>query len=312
MASKPSDTDPSTPSARAAQTQPIAPSKIVAVAPGPLTTTQRLVPSTDPGVAPPRARVNDTVPDPPRGSSTDPGVAPPANPPRGSTTDSIDTLLEGISGEQPEKTKRQPQSRGAAAASYQAEHSVLPGRPTDPSLDSVIVERPKQAPTMKIDRARIDAARAEHEARTRTKALEASTVVTPKPQGPRVVIALFAAILVVTAFFLVMRMWAAGVKADAVATDPTAGDLIKTFSKTGPVLASASAASAAPSASAAQATSATATVTATVTAPTTTATAATTAATQPAAPATTTATATTATTAPPRGAVPDLKTDFKP
>ncbi len=270
MPTKESDTDPSTPVARAPKTPPagpIMPARIVAVAPPEAPSASRppkAGTSTDPGVAPPmhaRGNASDTDPDPRGTPSTDPGVAPPPGPgnaparrtplsvpsPKGpprvpapiaaGKNDSIDTLLEGIAGDQPEKTKKTPQSRGESAAAYQTEHKLLPGQPTPPPQPSVIVERPPQSPTVRIERAKIDAARAafiaERDAaagappsvQPMTRAGE-STVVTPRKQGPRIVIALFAAILVVFAIFVAMRMWAVGLKKQAMATDPTASQLI--------------------------------------------------------------------------------------
>ncbi len=268
MATKETDTDPSTPVARAPKAPPagpIMPARIVSVAP--VGTSSARPPkagtSTDPGVAPSHAHASDTDPDP-RGAvpSTDPGLAPPSGPgnaphrtpvvvpaaraggpPRvparvaAGKNDSIDSLLEGIAGEQPEKTKKTPQSRGEAAAAYQVEHKLLPGQPTPPPQPSVIVERPPQPPTIRIERAKIDAARAEFLASQQTAAppppsvrpvtrTGEATVVTPRKQGPRIVIALFAAILVVFAIFVAMRMWAVGLKKQAMATDPTASQLI--------------------------------------------------------------------------------------
>lgn len=267
MATKETDTDPSTPVARAPKAPaagPIMPARIVSVAPAGPSSARPPKPgtSTDPGVAPSRSHASDTDPDP-RGAapSTDPGLAPPSGPanvphrapivvlaaraggpPRvparvaAGKNDSIDSLLEGIAGDQPEKTKKTPQSRGEAAAAYQVEHKLLPGQPTPPPQPSVIVERPPQPPTIRIERAKIDAARAEFLASQQTAAPPPSvrpvtrtgepTVVTPRKQGPRIVIALFAAVLVVFAIFVAMRMWAVGLKKQAMATDPTASQLI--------------------------------------------------------------------------------------
>lgn len=349
MATKDSDTDPSTPAARVAMkpsapapTLPITPAKILVVAPAAQAGASKGT-GTDPGVAPPPTgnfHESDTDPDPrvPRISAgfsapptpvavpvphaarrqsapPKPAAKPSPLPPKPSAppakagagkNDSIDALLDGIAGPQPEKTKKTPQSRGEAAAAYQVEHRVLPGQPTPPPQPSVIVDRPKLPPTVKIERAKIEAAAAAHRAamaahgpgseRPVTRAGEA-TVVTPRKLGPRIVVALFSAVLVVFAIFVAIRIWAVGVKMEAVKVDPTASALVK-----GPI--PQFGAKPAPSASA----SATATAEPTATAvPTNTAPTATATATAPV----TTAPAPATTSAAPRPAVPDLKTDFK-
>ena len=240
------DTDPSTPEARAALTDltlpmggaRITPSKIVPVAPGNATAerAKSSAPTTDPGVAPPSdrggARAARVVVPPARSK---PPLAPQGHtPPMPFTApkanDSIDVLLDGITGggHGREKPRVTPETRGEASAAYDGEHKLLPKQPTPVPEESVIVARPQLAATLRIDRAEL--------ARMSPSPTPASvqpvmrggepTVVTPRTQGPRVVIALFSAILVVFGIFLVLKSWATKEKQKAMAADPSASVLI--------------------------------------------------------------------------------------
>src|SRR5579883_2394523 len=66
-----------------------------------------------------------------------------------------DPLLDGTSGERPSHPKVTPQSHGAPAAAYQAAHDVQPQRPMPAQEPSVIVQRPRQPPTLRIDRSKL-------------------------------------------------------------------------------------------------------------------------------------------------------------
>ena len=234
------DTDPSTPEARAALADPsagprITPSKIVPVAPlsAQADRPKSGASTTDPGVAPPSERsgarpprvvVPPAKPKPPLVAQ---GHTPPMPFTAPKSNDSIDALLDGITGgaERPRVTA---QSRGEASAAYDGEHKLLPKQPTPVPEESVIVTRTNQPQTLRIDRAQLAQASqspAPASVRPVTRGGE-STVVTPRTQGPRVVIALFSAILVVFGIFLMLKSWATKEKQKAVAADPSASVLI--------------------------------------------------------------------------------------
>jgi hypothetical protein len=98
-----------------------------------------------------------------------------------------------------------------------------------PNEPSVIVERAKQPKTLKIDRSQLPAAppppRLDDASPPAPPGAE-QTIVTGPAQGRRVVIALFAAVLVVFAIFVAMKMWVTAEKKKAVAADPNAESLI--------------------------------------------------------------------------------------
>ena len=240
------DTDPSTPEARAALsdfTSPmggarITPSKIVPVAPGntPAERARSRAPTTDPGVAPPSdrggARAARVVVPPARSK---PPLAPQGHtPPMPFTApkanDSIDVLLDGITGggHGREKPRVTPETRGEASAAYDGEHKLLPKQPTPVPEESVIVARSQQAATLRIDRAQLAGMSPSPTPASVRPVMRGGepTVVTPRTQGPRVVIALFAAILVVFGIFLVLKSWATKEKQKAMAADPSASVLI--------------------------------------------------------------------------------------
>jgi hypothetical protein len=242
------DTDPSTPESRG-RTEPgpgpaahgarITPSKIVPVSPVSLGASTDPMPSrpretgTDPGVAPPSGAFAGK---PPRVAVVAPPRSPSKPPVPGSKTppmpftapkanDSIDVLLEGITGTSTrDKPRSTAETRGEASAAYEgAPRELLPAHDTPPPEPLVIVERMKQPPTVKLDRAQLQqmAAHAPPPASVRPVTHGAEpTFVTPRSQGPRVVVALFAAILVA------MKSWTTKVKQNAVAADPSASALI--------------------------------------------------------------------------------------
>jgi hypothetical protein len=230
------DTDPSTPSARSARNDgPIAPEKIVAVGPAvrPPPRTPP-TPTTDPGPPPymPRIHAADTDPQPIPPVATDLGPsAPPArsNPPLRAPValpvpqrknDSIELLLDGIAGDTHGKVA---ESRGEASLAYAgSEHTPPTPRKTPVPEPPVIVKRREMPPTVRLDRAVVEAAVAQHA----KKRASDTTVLVPRTQGPRVVIALFAAIVVVLAVFLGMNAWSARVKRAAMAVDPSASELV--------------------------------------------------------------------------------------
>jgi hypothetical protein len=115
--------------------------------------------------------------------------------------DSVELLLDGITGPQPERTKTMPQTDGQASAAYHARHDVRPARTSPDDEPKVVIERAPQAPTVRIDRSRIS----KLEAAASRGALE-STAELPPPLGPRVVVAIVSGLLVVLGLFLTLRM----------------------------------------------------------------------------------------------------------
>jgi hypothetical protein len=230
MATNDNDTDPSTPSARRStgtgaeeagapgpasvpasvsvsvssprprglnDTQPLA------VVPHPATPAAGGRPSTHPGLGPPPPRLDGVeAPDVgvPREAPARPmGIVVPVAAPD-AKKDSVELLLDGITGPQPERTKTMPQTDGQAAASYHARHDVRPARTSPDDEPKVVVERPILPPTVRIDRTQIPAPDP-----AMSRAAAESTVVVPPQMGPRVVLAVIAGLLVVLGLFVTAR-----------------------------------------------------------------------------------------------------------
>jgi hypothetical protein len=149
-----------------------------------------------------------------------PPAAAPGSAPRARASkphDSVDVLLEGMTGPQPDRTNTTPQTDGQASASYHAEHSLKPAH-TDPGEEpSVVVEHRRLPPTIRIDRSKIpmDPIPGSTMGRPATPAdmepwaprpQQEPTYVLPKPVGPRVLLAVGAGIVVVLALYLVVRV----------------------------------------------------------------------------------------------------------
>jgi hypothetical protein len=208
MTTKEQDTDPSTPGAMRglAPTDPT-PAPIAAAAHVP----------TDPGVGPPSQ--------PPMASAmpvhrTPPmGIVVPASARVSPTKDSVELLLDGMHGPQPERPKTMPQTDGQSSASYHAEHMVRPARTSPDEEPKVVVERPPQAPTTRIDRAKVQAVIEAAEARQR--AMEATAVV-PQQIAPRVIVAIVAGVMVVLALFVVFRLAKGNLASTTAASTPAA------------------------------------------------------------------------------------------
>jgi hypothetical protein len=167
---------------------------------------------TDPTPGPPP--VSEHVP-------TEPGIGPgaqadaasgPRTPPMGlivpaasrvkANKNSVELLLEGMQGPQPERPKTTPQTDGQASASYHAEHGVRPARTSPDDEPKVVVERAPLVPTRRIDRVRIQ--RALDQADAQRQVMEPPAVI-PQQMAPRVVAALVAGVTVVGGLFLVLR-----------------------------------------------------------------------------------------------------------
>jgi hypothetical protein len=209
MTSKEQDTDPSTPGALRglAPTDPT---------PAPLPASSHV--STDPGVGPPSqppmARAHPVHRTPPM------GIVVPASSPVNPKKDSVELLLDGMQGPQPERPKTMPQTDGQSSASYHAEHMVRPARTSPDEEPKVVVERPPQAPTTRIDRARVQAVIDAADARRR--AMEEATAVLPQQIAPRVFVAVVAGVVVVLGLFVVLRIAMGSHASTATAPAPAA------------------------------------------------------------------------------------------
>jgi hypothetical protein len=193
MAPKDQDTDPSTPGARRADPR----AALRDTEPTPKAH------GTDPGLGPGPAAARPRAPGSPAAAGGD-VVVPPA--PEAKPNDSVDLLLDGITGTQPERTKTTPQSAGQASASYHAEHVVRPARTSPDEMPKVLVDRPTAPPTLRIHRTALHQAVASMMA---TGEGEQPTVVRPPGLGPRVLVAVVAGLVVVMGLFVVLKLTAA-------------------------------------------------------------------------------------------------------
>ena len=186
------DTDPSTPGAMRglAPTEPT---------PAPLPASAHV--STDPGVGPPSRP--PMAPAMPVRRTPPMGIVVPASAQVRLTKDSVELLLDGMQGPQPERPKTTPQTDGQSSASYHAEHMVRPARTSPDEEPKVVVERPLQAPTTRIDRSKVQAVIERADAHRRAKE---ATVVLPQQIAPRVVVAIVAGVVVVLGLFVVLRL----------------------------------------------------------------------------------------------------------
>jgi hypothetical protein len=185
-----------------------------------------------------QSAVADTDPAPPPKPNTDPGVAPPPGPamrardpqrsqgvrvPGSGQNDSVEELL-GNMAETPKPPPRSaPDSSGKAAVAYHAQHGLHPGQVTPVPEPKVIVEKVALMQTLRLDRSKLPPA---VQAATAPRRAE-PTVEIPRAQGPRVLVALFSAVLVVFGIFIVLKLWSVKQKQNAVATDPTATALVE-------------------------------------------------------------------------------------
>lgn len=120
---------------------------------------------------------------------------------------------------------KDPEKRPAAdASSYHGSHVPPARQPAPMDEPAVIIERPKQPPTLRIDRSKLPTPPSFVEAAPARPAER--TFVTAPRQGRRVVVALFAAVLVVFAIFVAMKMWVTAEKKKATAADPSASAFI--------------------------------------------------------------------------------------
>ena len=160
-----------------------------------------------------------------RPASTDPGMGRPPPPPLvplasavatptpvtaavGPKKDSVELLLEGMPIQQPQPPRTMPQTAGQASASYHAEHAVRPAHTSPDDMPKVVVERPPQHSTVRLDRARIQAVidQAQADKAAREEAVQSE----PPPAGGlplslRIAIAVVAGLAVVLCIFLFAR-----------------------------------------------------------------------------------------------------------
>jgi hypothetical protein len=212
-------TDPSTPSALRARAATDPTPSMVPPSPH--------VP-TEPGLGPDsRGRTSSRPP----GRSTPPlGIVVPAASPVKINKNSVELLLEGMQGPQPERPKTTPQTDGQASASYHAEHGVHPARTSPDQEPKVVVERAPLAPTTRIDRVTRQTAIDHADALGRTMETSGPT---PHSMAPRVIAAVVAGMTVVVGLCLVLRLaggpeprapvGSSAAGAAAVALAPTAG-----------------------------------------------------------------------------------------
>lgn len=206
MGTNDQDTDPSTPAA-------------LGVAPtDPTPTPAAAKASTDPGIGPPSQPEIATLKMPVR--RTPPmGIVVPASSAVKPRKDSIELLLEGMQGPQPERPKTTPQTDGQASAAYHAEHLVRPARTSPDEEPKVVVERPHQPPTTRIDRSKVQAIVEQADAQRR--AME-TTAVLPQQVAPRVIVAVVAGLVVVLGLFVVLKLATGDDKGSRRAAPPVA------------------------------------------------------------------------------------------
>jgi hypothetical protein len=185
------DTDPSTPSAQRStegtfdDTDPV------------LMPIKALRPSTHPGLGPP----SDTRPAPTQPMGI---VAPTAGP--DIRKDSVELLLDGISGAQPARTKTTPQTDGEASAAYHSRHDVRRAHTSADEEPKVVIDHSAQFPlnsaqypTMRIERSQLQSSETQ-------EATGELTIAPVLALWPRVVIAAAAGLVVVLCLFAVSRL----------------------------------------------------------------------------------------------------------
>jgi hypothetical protein len=112
--------------------------------------------------------------------------------------DSVELLLDGMTGPRPDRRKTTPQSDGEASASYHARHGVHPSHALGEPGPKVVVERAAEpsSPLATADTVPTPPPPAASAAET--------TVVPPRALGRRIAMAVLAALLIVLAAFIAM------------------------------------------------------------------------------------------------------------
>jgi hypothetical protein len=151
------------------------------------------------------------------------GIVVPAAAPQDLKKDSVELLLDGITGPQPERMRTMPQTDGDASAAYHARHDVRAARTSPDEEPKVVIERITQPPTIRIDRSKLPMF---NEASARA-ALEPTAVVPPK-MGPRIVMAVVAGLLVVCVLLVAVRMMSKSLWSHAASPASTAPAAVTT------------------------------------------------------------------------------------
>jgi len=162
-----------------------------------------------PGVSPlPPNATQRILPTPPQPL----GIIVPATSAVAPKKDSVELLLDGMQGPQLERPKTTPQTDGESHAAYHAQHLVHPSRTGPSDEPKVVVERPVLSATTRIDRSKVAAVIAQHDAQRRSND---ATAVLPQQVAPRIVVALVAGLVVVIGIFFVVKVVVARNAADA-------------------------------------------------------------------------------------------------
>jgi hypothetical protein len=193
MTTKDNDTDPSTPSARRTNDVRVQ-SQLDDTEPGPVRTPLPPRPSTDPGVAPP--------PEPRQAPVRPMGIVVPVAAAPNLKKDSVELLLDGMTGAQPERTKTMPQTDGDASAAYHARHDVRAARTSPEEEPKVIIEKQALQATIRIDRSKIKDL---NESLIRAGAMDPTAVLPPRI-GRRIILAVAAGVAVVVGLFAALRL----------------------------------------------------------------------------------------------------------
>jgi hypothetical protein len=117
--------------------------------------------------------------------------------------DSVELLLDGMAGPRPDRVKTMPRTAGDASAAYHAEHAVHAAHTSPDEQPKVVVERGATSETGNAT-PRSGKARPLAEIPEGWRAAD-PTYVPPSPVGPRVLVALLAAITVVVGLFVSMQ-----------------------------------------------------------------------------------------------------------
>jgi hypothetical protein len=157
--------------------------------------------------------------------------------------DSVELLLDGISGSQPSRTKTTPQTDGEASASYHSRHDVRRAHTSPDEEPKVVIDHEAQSPTMRIERSQVPFP----EVLAPTREL---TLIPPVALWPRVVIAAGAGLVVVVCLFVVSRLaMRGGQEAETTAARPAEPQNNRTTTQAiSPAIAAASATASAASA----------------------------------------------------------------
>jgi hypothetical protein len=189
-------------------------------------------PTTDPGLGPAArgSRSSETPPPsgrrgvvvPPPSSGLGPNAVTPAAPrapasealssaiPRAKESkDSVELLLDGMSGPRPERRKTTPQSDGEASASYHARHGVHAAHAPNEPGPKVVVDRTPSPPASEPDTVPTPPPAA-------VGAMD-TTFVPARNQARRIALAILAALLIVLGVFVAMDLAAPKTRASAPA-----------------------------------------------------------------------------------------------